>query len=263
MNMVVGEETKVINLTIDGQQVKIKEGATVLEAAQQAGIYIPTLCEHEAVVPYGACRLCLVEIKSRGRERLVTSCLYPAEEGLVVKTNTERIARIRKTLMQLLLSRCPDSEVIQDLAKKLDCTVSGVLIGHELTDQLDELIWRGADTIYLVEAPELANFQDEPYTNILVELVRKYKPEILLCGATAIGRSLIARVATQIKAGLTADCTGLDIDMSESELSSVAPNQCVSFLEIRNIIPGSAAISSFSEATMPLPASMCRTCSYS
>ncbi|MEW6075987.1 MAG: 4Fe-4S binding protein, partial [Candidatus Omnitrophota bacterium] len=95
----------------------------------------------------------------------------------------------------------------QDLAKKLGCEVSGVLIGHNLTDQLDELVWHGADAVYLVEAPELANFQDEPYTNILVELVRKYKPEILLCGATSIGRSLVSRVAITIDAGLTADCT--------------------------------------------------------
>ncbi len=91
----------------------------ILQVARENNIYIPTLCEHEAVASYGACRLCLVEITSRGRQRLVTSCLYPVEEGLVVRTNTERIARIRKMLMELLLSRCPDSEVIQELAKRL------------------------------------------------------------------------------------------------------------------------------------------------
>lgn len=111
----------------------------------------------------------------------------------------------------------------QELAKKLNCQVSGVLIGHKLEDQLDELIFCGADNIYLVEAPELANFQDEPYTNILVELVKKYKPEILLCGATNIGRSLISRVAINIKAGLTADCTGLDIDPDKKILLQTRP----------------------------------------
>ena len=110
-----------------------------------------------------------------------------------------------------------------ELAKKLNCQVSGVLIGNKLEDQLDELIFCGADNIYLVEAPELANFQDEPYTNILVELVRKYKPEILLCGATNIGRSLISRVAINIKAGLTADCTGLDIDLDKKILLQTRP----------------------------------------
>jgi len=111
----------------------------------------------------------------------------------------------------------------QELAKKLNCQVSGVLIGNKLEDQLDELTFCGADNIYLVEDPALANFQDEPYTNILVELVKKYKPEILLCGATNIGRSLISRVAINIKAGLTADCTGLDIDQDKKILLQTRP----------------------------------------
>jgi len=110
-----------------------------------------------------------------------------------------------------------------ELSKKLNCEVSGVLIGNKLEDQLDELIFCGADKIYLVEAPELTNFQDDPYTNILVELVKKYKPEILLCGATSIGRSLISRVAINIKAGLTADCTGLDIDLDKKILLQTRP----------------------------------------
>ena len=111
----------------------------------------------------------------------------------------------------------------RELARKLDCEVSGVLIGNNLEDQLDELVFCGADNIYLVEAPELANFQDEPYTNILVELIKKYKPEIFLCGATNIGRSLISRVAINIKAGLTADCTGLDIDPDKKILLQTRP----------------------------------------
>jgi len=111
----------------------------------------------------------------------------------------------------------------QDLAKKLGSQVSGVLIGNNMDDQLDEIIWHGADNIYLVEAPEIANFQDEPYTNILVELIKKHKPEILLSGATSIGRSLIARVAIKHKTGLTADCTGLDIDQDKKILLQTRP----------------------------------------
>jgi len=111
----------------------------------------------------------------------------------------------------------------QELAKKLHTEVSGVLIGNNLDDQLDEIIWHGANNIYLVESPEIANFQDDPYTNILIELIKKYKPEILLCGATAIGRSLISRVAVKIKAGLTADCTGLDIDENKKILLQTRP----------------------------------------
>lgn len=110
-----------------------------------------------------------------------------------------------------------------ELAKKLGCQVGGVLIGNTLDDQVEELIWRGADTVYLVEAPEIANFQDEPYSNILIELIKKHKPEIVLCGATSIGRSLISRVAIKIKAGLTADCTGLDIDPDKKILLQTRP----------------------------------------
>ena len=111
----------------------------------------------------------------------------------------------------------------RELADKLGCQVSGVLIGNELEKELNELIWRGADNIYLVEAKELAHFQDESYTKILVKLIQKYKPEILLCGATAIGRSLISRVAIKIMAGLTADCTGLDIDPQKKILLQTRP----------------------------------------
>ena len=109
-----------VNLTIDGQQVQAEEGKVILEVARENGIDIPALCYHEAVSSYGACRLCMVEITTaRGRQRLVASCLYPVEEGLVVRTNTDRITEIRKVLVELLLARCPDSEVIQDLAKQL------------------------------------------------------------------------------------------------------------------------------------------------
>lgn len=111
----------------------------------------------------------------------------------------------------------------QELAKELSTDVSAVLIGNNLEDQLNELIWHGADNIYLVEAQELANFQDEPYTNVLIKLIEKYKPEILLSGATTIGRSLISRVAIKINAGLTADCTGLDIDKEKRMLLQTRP----------------------------------------
>lgn len=110
-----------------------------------------------------------------------------------------------------------------ELGKKLNSPVSAVFIGNNLQDQVDELIWHGADNVYLVQAPEVAEFQDEPYTNILVKLIQKYKPEIVLCGATAIGRSLISRVAIKIKAGLTADCTGLDIDLEKKILLQTRP----------------------------------------
>jgi len=112
-----------VKLTINGRKIQAEEGTTVLYAARDNNIFIPTLCENEAVSPYGACRLCLVEIKTaRGRERLVTSCIYQVEEGLIVSTNTEKIRNIRGMLLELLLARCPDSEVIKDMAAEAGVT---------------------------------------------------------------------------------------------------------------------------------------------
>ena len=108
-----------VTLTIDGREIQAEEGKVILEVARENDIYIPSLCYHEEVTSYGACRLCLVEIASRGRKRLVTSCLYPVEEGLVVETSTPRVNSVRRMVMELLLARCPDSRVVHDLAHRL------------------------------------------------------------------------------------------------------------------------------------------------
>jgi len=98
----------------------------------------------------------------------------------------------------------------RELADKLGADLCGVLLGDSVEAECAEIIARGADKIYLVDSPKLKAFQDDPYTKVLTRLVAKYKPEIVLCGATTIGRSLISRVAVTLNAGLTADCTGLD-----------------------------------------------------
>lgn len=107
-----------VTFTIDGRQVQAEEGKTVLEAAQASHIYIPTLCHHEAVEPYGACRLCLVEINQNGRRRLVASCLYPVKEGLIVDTDSTRVNNVRRTVIELLMARCPDSEALREMADR-------------------------------------------------------------------------------------------------------------------------------------------------
>ncbi len=109
-----------VTINIDGRQLQAEEGQTVLQVARDNNISIPSLCESEAVASYGACRLCLVETTAKsGRQRMVASCLYPVEEGLVVKTNSDRIGRIRKTVIELLMARCPDSDVIRKMGKRL------------------------------------------------------------------------------------------------------------------------------------------------
>jgi len=107
-----------ILLQIDGREVKAREGMTVLEAAQSAGISIPTLCHHEKLEPFGGCRLCIVEVEDRGWTRLVVSCVYPVEENLVVRTRSDKVDRIRKMILELLLAHAPDAFELQDLAQE-------------------------------------------------------------------------------------------------------------------------------------------------
>jgi NADH dehydrogenase/NADH:ubiquinone oxidoreductase subunit G len=104
-----------IVLQIDGKKIEAKEGMTILDAAQSAGITIPTLCHHEKLDSYGACRICTVEIEARGRTNLVASCCYPVEKNLVVRTRSEKIDKIRKMILELLLAHAPESQALQDL----------------------------------------------------------------------------------------------------------------------------------------------------
>jgi len=110
---------KNISLTIDGKNVSAEEGMTIIQAAQRAGITIPSLCHDDRLKPYGACRLCMVEIAKGGRKKLVASCCYLVEEGLVVNTKTEKVENIRKMLIELSLAGCPVGSYVT-LAKEYD-----------------------------------------------------------------------------------------------------------------------------------------------
>ena len=108
---------KEVTLKIDDKEVKAKEGTPIIEAAKSIGINIPTLCYAKALSPFGSCRVCSVEIvDKRGRSRIVTSCNYPVEEGLVVYTKSEKTIKTRKTILDLLLARCPKVSKIQNMA---------------------------------------------------------------------------------------------------------------------------------------------------
>ena len=108
-----------VTLTIDGHEVQAEEGMNLLQVARGIGIDIPTLCYHEAVTPYGACRLCVVEVIRRGRSSVSASCTYPVENGIEVRTDSPRALRARRMVVELLLARCPNVEVIRDLADKM------------------------------------------------------------------------------------------------------------------------------------------------
>jgi heterodisulfide reductase subunit A len=106
-----------ISLTINNHKVEVAEGTSLLTAIEMLGLKVPTLCHHKAFTPYGACRLCVVEIHAPGRAPTVqASCSYPALDGLQVFTDTDRVKRARKITAELLLARCPDSEAIQRIA---------------------------------------------------------------------------------------------------------------------------------------------------
>lgn len=128
------------DVTINNETIQVEEGITILKAAEKLGIHIPTLCSHKALSPYGACRVCLVEIKSERGSSIQTACTYPAQDGLVVETDTERVRRDRKIIIELMLARCPDSEEVKNLAneygvdkvrikvKDKDCTLCGLCV---------------------------------------------------------------------------------------------------------------------------------------
>ncbi|MGA2382833.1 MAG: 2Fe-2S iron-sulfur cluster-binding protein [Gemmatimonadales bacterium] len=108
-----------VRLTINGSPVQVDEGSTVLEAARLYGIPIPTLCHADGLTPYGACRLCVVEVGTAPKSRLVSSCTTRATEGLVVRTNSARVERARRLLLELYVATSPQSKRIQDLASAM------------------------------------------------------------------------------------------------------------------------------------------------
>jgi heterodisulfide reductase subunit A-like polyferredoxin len=109
-----------IKLIINNKEITAEEGTTVLQTARKSGFEIPTLCHHESLLPYGSCRFCIVEVKRRGKTKYQTSCTLPVAEEMEIKTHSERVMKIRRILVELMLARCPESEVIRDLARQID-----------------------------------------------------------------------------------------------------------------------------------------------
>ena len=180
-----------------------------------------TMVDKKAVIDLDKCTLC---------SACIESCKFAAIELKREFTKTENIEHYKgiwvfgeqkKGIVQPVAYELLGKG--KELAQKLHTQLSCVLIGSNIKTKAQELIYRGADNVYVVDTPELANFLDEPYTKILVNLIRKYRPEIFLCGATSIGRALVSRVAVKLHAGLTADCTGLDIEPKEKILLQTRP----------------------------------------
>ncbi|MFC1584074.1 2Fe-2S iron-sulfur cluster-binding protein [Fibrobacterota bacterium] len=115
-------EEKLLNIEIDGRKAQVPKGTLVIEAAKQLGVFIPTLCYHESLPMYASCRICIVEmsVTKRGKTYnwIDASCVYPVEDGLVVQTNTPKVRKERKVILELLLSRAPESPLLNEMAKE-------------------------------------------------------------------------------------------------------------------------------------------------
>jgi bidirectional [NiFe] hydrogenase diaphorase subunit len=157
-----------VSLTINGKLVQAKEDEMLLAVIQRMGIDVPATCNHKAVEPFGACRLCTVEITRPewdGWTKHVTSCLYPVEEGLIVSTHTPQVIELRKTIIDLQLARSPKARYIQDLAEQygiMRTSFEEVLDGNDCilcglcTRVCDEMGFRAISTVGRGHGKEVA-----------------------------------------------------------------------------------------------------------
>ena len=175
-----------------------------------------------AVVDQDACTLCGVCVDGCPEGALE---LHGVESPLTTDTDSWRgiwvVAECRNgAMVPVSFELLAESRA---LANKLGTTVTAVLMGHEVEAKAQELISHGADRVLVVDHPELATFTDEIYGAILADMAKEQRPEIILAGATAIGRSYIPKVATLLETGLTADCTELDIRTEDRALLQTRP----------------------------------------
>lgn len=174
-----------VTLTIDGVKVKTQAGTPILKVAKQLGINIPTLCYHSAVSPYASCRVCVVEITdNRGRKRIVTSCNYPAADGLIVETNSETVRRVRREVLKLLLARCPKVVRIRNLAAAYGVQEHGLWIADESEDCiLCGLCVRVCGELIGVSA---INFANRGVKRVVTTPYDEFSEDCIGCGACAI-----------------------------------------------------------------------------
>ncbi len=152
--------SRIVSMKLNGREIRTEAGRALLETARANGVDIPTLCHHQALEAYGGCRLCMVEVKAGRRSRLVTACNYEAAEGLEVQTDSERVHRSRRMTVELLLSRCPEAGVLQELARryglekprfpaeKEDCILCGLCVRvcrERIGVGVADFVGRGAD----------------------------------------------------------------------------------------------------------------------
>jgi len=178
-------------LEIVDDKVQLEEGCTLCGACQE-------VCDYEAI---------LIEAVPEAE------AVSDSHRGIWVFAE-QRDGRLKSVAYELLSKG-------RELADTLKTELSAICFGYGI--DVKQLIAYGADKVYLVDSQDLVDNQEDLYTRQLVELIQQYKPEIVLAGATSLGRSFIPRVAAILRTGLTADCTGLDIDTEQRLLRQTRP----------------------------------------
>ena len=173
-----------VTLTIDDRQAEVQDGGTILDAAKQLGIAIPTLCYHPSIKPYSACRVCLVQIIDRGRSRLAASCSYPVQDGLVVRTDTPEVLEARKMMLELLMARAPKAEKVRELAAEMGIEKSRFPISNEQED----CILCGLCVRVCEEVVErsIVNFVNRGAEREVTTAFGEPQEECITCGACAL-----------------------------------------------------------------------------
>jgi len=168
-----------IELKLNGLVVQAEEGWSLLQTARFYGLEIPTLCYNEGLSIFGGCRLCLVEIGEGPRAKLVSSCTYPAEAGLVVRTDTKRVIDARRMMIELLVSIAPNSKKIQDLASKFNVTKVRFKVRNE------ECVYCGLCVRMCAEQMDgkAIGFQNRGYKKKISTPFDMKSEECRLCGA--------------------------------------------------------------------------------
>lgn len=184
---------------------------TIVDNVAQVDEAVCTLCG--ACAKQGVCPYEAITLIREKRAKDTT----PLEQYKNVWVFAEQRKGVIQSVVYELLGKA------RELAAARKCEVWAVLLGHNIAHKAHELIARGADKVIVMEHESLEHFEDGTYSNAISRLCEKYKPEIVLCGATTIGRALIPRVAVQLRTGLTADCTGLHIDGEKGLLVQTRP----------------------------------------
>jgi len=179
----------------------------------------------KAVIDLDKCNLCGACIESCKFDAIVLTKISPSDIDFPKKLEQYKDVWVfceqRNGVIQSVAHELLGKG--RELADTLGVDLCGILLGEDVKGEAQNIIHRGANKVYLVDSPKLKHYQSEPYSKVLMKLIKEYKPEIVLCGATSVGRSLISRVAIGIHAGLTADCTGLEIDKENRLLLQTRP----------------------------------------